>query len=96
MELLVPYGEGNPEPVFIAEGLRVVGQPSRVGGLSGRHLSLYLRQGDVSMRGIGFSMGEMLTQVEQHSGPVSIAFTPTISKWRGEAVELEIKDIRFD
>ncbi|MEE9558477.1 MAG: single-stranded-DNA-specific exonuclease RecJ [Candidatus Brocadiales bacterium] len=33
LELLLPHGEGNPEPVFIAEGLRVVGQPSRVGGL---------------------------------------------------------------
>ncbi|MHC4196481.1 MAG: single-stranded-DNA-specific exonuclease RecJ [Planctomycetota bacterium] len=96
LELLVPYGEGNPEPVFIAEGLQVVGKPSRVGGLSGRHLSLHLRQGDVALRGIGFLMGELLTQVEQHSGQVSIAFTPTVSKWRGESVELEIKDLRFD
>ena len=96
LELLLPHGEGNPEPVFIAEGLRVVGQPSRVGGLSGRHLSLHLRQGDVALRGIGFSMGDLLTQVEQHSGQVSIAFTPMVSKWRGESVELEIKDLRFD
>ncbi len=96
LELLLPHGEGNPEPVFIAEGLRVVGQPSRVGGLSGRHLSLHLRQGDVALRGIGFSMGDLLTQVEQHSGQISIAFTPTVSKWRGESVELEIKDLRFD
>ncbi len=96
LELLLPHGEGNPEPVFIAEGLRVVGQPSRVGGLSGRHLSLYLRQGDAALRGIGFSMGDLLTQVEQHSGQVSIAFTPMVSKWRGESVELEIKDLRFD
>ncbi|MGR3295400.1 MAG: single-stranded-DNA-specific exonuclease RecJ [Candidatus Bathyanammoxibius sp.] len=96
LELLLPHGEGNPEPVFIAEGLRVVGQPSRVGGLSGRHLSLHLRQGDVALRGIGFSMGDLLAQVEQHSGQVSIAFTPMVSKWRGESVELEIKDLRFD
>ncbi|MEE9487301.1 MAG: DHHA1 domain-containing protein, partial [Candidatus Brocadiales bacterium] len=96
LELLLPHGEGNPEPVFIAEGLRAVGQPSRVGGLSGRHLSLHLRQGDVALRGIGFSMGDLLTQVEQHSGQISIAFTPTVSKWRGESVELEIKDLRFD
>lgn len=96
LELLLPHGEGNPEPVFIAEGLRAVGQPSRVGGPSGRHLSLHLRQGDVALRGIGFSMGDLLTQVEQHSGQISIAFTPTVSKWRGESVELEIKDLRFD
>ena len=96
LELLLPHGEGNPEPVFIAEGLRVVGQPSRVGGLSGRHLSLHLRQGDVALRGIGFSMGDLLAQVEQHSGQISIAFTPMVSKWRGESVELEIKDLRFD
>ncbi len=96
LELLLPHGEGNPEPVFIAEGLRAVGQPSRVGGPSGRHLSLHLRQGDVALRGIGFSMGDLLTQVEQHSGQISIAFTPMVSKWRGESVELEIKDLRFD
>ena len=96
LELLLPHGEGNPEPVFIAEGLRVVGQPTRVGGLSGRHLSLHLRQEDVALRGIGFSMGDLLAQVEQHSGQISIAFTPMVSKWRGESVELEIKDLRFD
>lgn len=96
MDLLIPYGEGNPEPVFIARGLQIAGQPCRVGGQSGRHLSLFLRQGDTSFRAIAFSMGEMLTQAEGHTGPVSIVFTPKISNWRGEAVELEIKDIRFD
>ncbi|MEE9515083.1 MAG: DHHA1 domain-containing protein, partial [Candidatus Brocadiales bacterium] len=96
MDLLIPYGEGNPEPVFIARGLQIAGQPCRVGGQSGRHLSLFLRQGDASFRAIAFSMGEMLTQAEGYTGPVSIVFTPKISNWRGEAVELEIKDIRFD
>ncbi len=96
LEHLMPYGEGNPEPIFVAGGLRVAGQPCRVGGQSGRHLSLYLRQGDVSFRAIAFYMGEMMAHVEGHPGPLSVAFTPKVSSWRDEAVELEVKDIRFD
>ncbi|MEE9515375.1 MAG: single-stranded-DNA-specific exonuclease RecJ [Candidatus Brocadiales bacterium] len=96
LELLAPHGVGNPEPVFVARDLRIVGEPCRVGGQSGRHLSFYLRQGDASFRAIAFSMGEMLAQAKQHPGPVSIVFAPKISYWRDEAVELEIKDIRFD
>ncbi|MFQ5861762.1 MAG: single-stranded-DNA-specific exonuclease RecJ [Candidatus Brocadiales bacterium] len=93
---LVPHGEGNPEPLFVAGGLQVAGQPYRVGGQSGRHLSLYLCQEDVSFRAIAYGMGDMLPRIEQHSGPISVAFVPRISYWRDEAIELDVKAIRFD
>jgi single-stranded-DNA-specific exonuclease len=96
LEHLVPFGEGNPEPIFTAGGLRVAGRPSRVGGQAGRHLSFYVRQENAAFRAIAYGMGEMLARVEQHAGPISIAFTPKISNWKDEVVELDVKDIRLD
>lgn len=94
LEHLCPHGEGNPEPLFMTKDLRVAGQPCRL-GTSGQHLSLYLRQGDVSFRAIAYDMGETLPQIERNPGPISIAFTPKINTWRNEVVELEVEDIKF-
>ena len=91
LDYLRPHGEGNPEPIFTAGELRVAGEPARMGA-SGQHLSLFLRQGDVSFRAIGFGMGTLLPKIEK-ARDLSAAFRPKLSNWRGEAVELEIEDI---
>ncbi|MFN3467557.1 MAG: single-stranded-DNA-specific exonuclease RecJ, partial [Candidatus Brocadiales bacterium] len=88
---LRPHGEGNPEPLFTAEELRVAGEPARL-GTSGQHLSLFLRQGDVSLRAVGFGMGPLLPKIEKAQN-LSAAFRPKLSNWKGEAIELEIEDI---
>ncbi|HHT9120023.1 MAG TPA: single-stranded-DNA-specific exonuclease RecJ [Candidatus Hypogeohydataceae bacterium YC41] len=88
---LCPHGEGNPEPLFTAEELSVAGEPIRLGS-SGQHLSLFLRQGKVSFRAIGFGMGTLLSKIEKVR-TLSAAFRPKLSKWKDEAIELEIEDI---
>ena len=91
LDYLRPHGEGNPEPIFTAGELRVAGEPARMGA-SGQHLSLFLRQGDVSFRAVGFGMGTLLPKIEK-ARDLSVAFRPKLSNWRGEAVELEIEDV---
>jgi single-stranded-DNA-specific exonuclease len=91
---LRPHGEGNPEPLFTAEGMRIAGEPARL-GTSGQHLSLFLRQGDVSFRAIGFGMGTLLPRLEK-AGTLSAAFRPRLSNWKDESIELEVEDIRVD
>jgi len=85
---LSPFGAWNPEPVFLARTLHVVG--SRVVG--DRHLKLRVRQGDVTLDAIGFGMGR------RHSlqgETVDLLFTPEINRWQGtEAIQLKIVDLR--
>lgn len=94
LNYLRPHGEGNPEPLFTAGELTVAGEPSRL-GTSGQHLSLFLRQSDVSFRAIGYGMGTLLPQIEKAKN-LSAAFRPKLSNWKGEVIELEMEDIRVD
>jgi single-stranded-DNA-specific exonuclease len=96
LERLAPFGQGNPAPVFACGAVAVAGQP-RLLGAQGQHLSFYVRQGDFSLRAIGFGMGGIYDKLNQQGDTVcDIAFRPKINDFRGiEEVELELRDIRL-
>ncbi|MBK8207848.1 MAG: single-stranded-DNA-specific exonuclease RecJ [Planctomycetes bacterium] len=91
---LEPFGQGNPEPLFMSEDVEVAAPPRVVGRGTG-HLSLMVKQGgNVAFKAIGFNMGARIDEVAKGS-KVRLAFTPKISDFRGyPEVELEIKDLR--
>ena len=81
LELLEPYGAGNPKPVFSLSGC-LVSAVNEVGG--GRHLKLKLTASGRSFDAIFFSA----TAEEAGVGPgdrVDVAFTPQINEYRGVA-----------
>jgi single-stranded-DNA-specific exonuclease len=85
---LAPFGEQNPEPVFYARGLDVVG--SRVVG--DRHLRLRLRQGQVVHEAIGFGLGRHHPLEKER---VDVLFTPQLNRWQGaETIQLKLIDLR--
>jgi single-stranded-DNA-specific exonuclease len=91
IEQLEPFGEGNPQPMFLARGVEIVGAPSLV-GREQQHLRLTFRQGGRLLRGIGFAMSERLTQAK--TGVVDIAFTPQRHVWKERAeLQLVIRDL---
>jgi single-stranded-DNA-specific exonuclease len=84
---LAPHGEGNPIPVFAARDVKIVGQVRRF-GVSGRHLSFYVRQGDISFRAVAFGMGDKIETLKKSNGNYSIAFVlrdslPVRTAWPG-------------
>ena len=84
---LSPFGEGNPEPLFCACSLEVLG--SRVVGE--RHLKLVVRQGNKILEGIGFGLADRLPHVAE---AISIVFTPELNQWQGhEKIQLRIVDL---
>jgi len=88
MERLSPFGEQNPEPVFLARSLDVLG--SRVVGE--RHLKLRLRQGETVHEAIGFGLGRWHPLVGER---VDILFTPELNRWQGtETIQLKMVDLR--
>ena len=95
IESLEPFGEQNPEPVLVATGLAVAGVP-KVMGSQGNHISFIVRQGEMSLRAVGFGMAAELKDVLESGVRCSIAFTPTINEFRGKvSVELMLKDVHL-
>ena len=88
LALLAPFGAGNPEPVLLASKVRVL--KSRV--INDRHLRLKLREGDLSMNAIGFTLATEWNLQEQ---PVDAVFTPRVMHpWQQQQIELNVLDIR--
>lgn len=90
---LEPYGEGNPNPHFLATELKLTDTPRRIG--EDRHLSFRVSQGNTSIRAVGWSMGGRLDELVSGGGECSVAFTPKINEFRGQrTVEMEVIDFR--
>jgi single-stranded-DNA-specific exonuclease len=88
IEALEPYGQGNPEPVFIARGARVAG--TRIVGET--HLKVYAEHGGRTLPCIGFGMADADVQTGVF---VDLLFSPMWSEWGGtRTVELRLRDLR--
>ncbi|WP_457574670.1 single-stranded-DNA-specific exonuclease RecJ [Desulfolithobacter sp.] len=76
-EWLEPFGEGNPEPVFLLDRLRLLQADTLK-----EHLRFRVKLNNTIYRGIGFGMGAKLTQARARS--VRLAFRLKSSVFRGE------------
>jgi single-stranded-DNA-specific exonuclease len=92
--LLEPYGAGNPQPLLLAGGLQVVGEPRRIGG-GERHLTFRVRQFSKDLRVIAFGMGDRAEELMSAGGRCCLVFTPRVNEWQGRRnVELELRDFQ--
>ena len=71
----------------------VLAEPPKPIGGNGRHLSMRLRQHNVTLRAVAFGGGEWAGQIEGVAGPLNIAFRPKINTFAGRStVELQVLD----
>jgi single-stranded-DNA-specific exonuclease len=88
IEQLAPFGEGNPEPVWGAQAVRILGAPRVVGT---RHLKWLCADGSRSLEAIAFNMAER----QLPDGAVDIAFTLERNCYQGEErLQLNVQDFR--
>jgi single-stranded-DNA-specific exonuclease len=86
LELLSPFGIGNPEPVFVAKSVDVASQRL----LKDRHLSLKLNDNNHIYDAIWFNPKEQLTVPDK----IDVVFTPEFNEWNGKkSIQLKVKDI---
>jgi len=94
IELLQPFGPGNPEPIFSSPP--VVALTRRTFGGGGDHVVVSLRDESarVTLRGKGWRMaGEIAEAVVGRA--VRVAFTPRLDTYDGlPRIELRLKDVR--
>lgn len=94
LDKLEPYGAQNPKPKFLAGDLQIVGEPKKIGN-GERHLSLRVKQGDLSMRAVAFGMADRLDELMSAGGKCCVAFSPIINEWQGRRnVEIQVIDFQ--
>ncbi|MDA1195309.1 MAG: single-stranded-DNA-specific exonuclease RecJ [Planctomycetota bacterium] len=90
---LAPFGNGNPEPVFVVRGAQVAGRP-RLMGHASAHLSFALKQATGAIRVIGFRQSAFY-DLAASGVPIDLAVTPMVNEWRGTRTpELRLLDMR--
>jgi len=88
--LLQPFGEGNPEPVFISRGLQV-GSRQAV-GQEGQHLRLAVSDGQIWWDAIAFRRG---AETEQLPDRIDLAYQLDMNEWNGQKrLQLVVQDWR--
>ncbi len=95
LELLGPFGQGNPKPVFATKGVRLLGAPRRVGA-KGDHLQFSITDNTGSIRCIGFRMGQLEKKMLEKDS-FNIAYEAEINHYNGNSsVQFITTDIQFE
>ncbi|MFA5422882.1 MAG: single-stranded-DNA-specific exonuclease RecJ [Phycisphaerae bacterium] len=95
LQLLGPFGQGNPKPLFVTKGVKLAAQPRRVGARSD-HLQIAVTDNTNSIRCIGFGMGKLEKKLLENEC-FHVAYEPDINHFNGSStVQLVLSDIQFD
>ncbi|MBP3648119.1 MAG: single-stranded-DNA-specific exonuclease RecJ [Clostridia bacterium] len=90
LELMAPFGCGNPAPLFLCRGMHP--EESRAVGTDGSHLKLTMRQEGKMMGGIAFGMGAMASNMPDR---VDAVFSLSRNTFRGvTSLQMEVKAIQ--
>ena len=94
LQMLGPFGQGNPSPVFATKGVRLA-SPPRICGARGNHLQLAITDNTNAVRCIGFGMGKLEKKLLEHEF-FDVAYQPQINTYNGNSnVEFVLADIRL-
>jgi single-stranded-DNA-specific exonuclease len=95
LQMLGPFGQGNPKPVFATKGVRLASPPRRVG--SGReHLQLAITDNTNTVRCIGFRFGKLEKKLLENEF-FNVAYQPQLNTYTGNTnVEFVLTDIQFE
>lgn len=93
LELLQPYGQGNPRPIFLSPSLTVL--KHRFFGQK-KHLELHVADSSDGTvhRAVAWRQGEQWQDISLNGKEVVIAYTPRLSKFNGlRQFELAVQSI---
>lgn len=93
LQLLAPFGTGNPSPVFEYSNLKV-DDIRRVG--KNKHLKIKFRDGKLRADAIGFNMGSIMENISK-SSLFDVVCSLEINNWNNiDRVQLKLKDMRLN
>jgi single-stranded-DNA-specific exonuclease len=91
---LEPFGAGNPRPVFVTRGLRIMSDP-RV--MKDRHLKMFLMGETVRpVEAVWWDCMDHLKQTPEKNCSIEVAYTIETNRWQGQTrMQLNIEDARI-
>ncbi|MBO8169735.1 MAG: single-stranded-DNA-specific exonuclease RecJ [Thermoanaerobacteraceae bacterium] len=91
LELLEPFGFGNPGPVFCCREVNLI--DCRQVGRDKKHAKMVVASGNTSLPAIGFNI--QADQFARGNHKIDLAFVPEKNYWQGKvSLQLNVKDIR--
>lgn len=91
LDLLSPFGMGNPRPLFLTENAELISQPQTI---QGKHVKLWLRKNGRILEAVGWNRREWADEVQKGDG-IDIVYGVQVSEFSGEErVTLTLEDIR--
>ncbi|NQT33449.1 MAG: single-stranded-DNA-specific exonuclease RecJ [Candidatus Omnitrophica bacterium] len=91
LSLLMPYGQGNSEPVFCTGGIKVKRPPREIGRNGFKFLATC---GNLTCEAITFRKNSV--RKPKNGDMIDLAYTPSINSWNGiDSIQLNIKDLRL-
>lgn len=95
LDMLGPYGQGNPKPVFAVKGVRLAATPRRVGAKND-HLQFTIADNTGAARCVGFRMGHLEKKMLEKEF-FNVAFEAQINHYNGNSnVEFIALDVQFE
>jgi single-stranded-DNA-specific exonuclease len=95
LQMLEPFGQGNPSPIFATRGVHLSSPPRRV-GTGGEHLQLVITDNTTSIRCVGFWFGKLEKKLLEHEF-FNIAYQPQLNTYNGSSnVEFILADVQFE
>jgi len=92
LELLQPFGQGNPEPTFVLSSMQLI-KATAMGQSGRRHMKFIFADSKQKIRlpGIAFNFSRTCPQVGEN---LNLAFTPEENIWQGKT-EIRINLVDF-
>lgn len=90
LELLEPFGAGNPEPLIYTRNLQLKDEPQV---LARETLKFWVTDGDLTYQAIGFGMSNFKESLRT-ADSFDLIYSPRMDSWKGlDSVILEVRDI---
>jgi single-stranded-DNA-specific exonuclease len=95
LEMLGPFGQGNPKPVFATKGVRLSAAPRCVGSKN-EHLQFAITDNAATIRCVGFRMAHLEKRLIDNEY-FNIAYEAQLNRYNGHtSVEFVAVDIQFE
>jgi single-stranded-DNA-specific exonuclease len=95
LDMLGPFGQGNPKPVFATKGVRLIAAPRCVGSKN-EHLQFAITDNAATIRCVGFRMAHLAKKLLDNEY-FNIAYEAQLNRYNGNtSVEFVAVDIQFE
>lgn len=92
LQLLSPFGVGNPKPIFLTEMAEVVAEPKTI---NGKHSKFILKQNGKMFEALGWRRGDWAEKA-QRGDLIDLVYSLQFSRYLGEErLNLSLEDIKI-